>query len=78
VLTKFLLQTDNLEGLEKLGEAQPNTYPKALMSMASATGQDGKVKTTAILVLLLRLRQICCHPNLLWNVSGAISLLIFI
>ena len=62
------MQSDNYEGLQKLGEATSNECPKALLNMAN-TGRDGKVKTTAILVLLLRLRQICCHPNLLWNVS---------
>lgn len=47
------------------------TYSKVHEKLARMHGgtTDGRINATAILSLLLRLRQICCHPGLIHSVS---------
>lgn len=49
---------------------------KKLAEMQSKFGRGLEVNSAQILILLLRLRQICCHPGLIHSVSLFLTLII--
>lgn len=56
----------------------PNgAYYKLHQKFSQMAGQSKEVKSHEILVLLLRLRQICCHPGLIDSVSIVAGILLF-
>jgi hypothetical protein len=58
-----------------VGKPYPHEMNDELKAMHQKMKSMGDVKTFQILVLLLRLRQICCHPGLIESVSRYIWLM---
>ncbi|CAG0915009.1 unnamed protein product [Notodromas monacha] len=68
-LTALLEQREDGERLvQKLGNTPAKKDTFGGISGPKLPGKSNNVSVTAILVLLLRLRQICCHPHLLWTI----------
>jgi SNF2 family DNA or RNA helicase len=53
-----------------VGKPFPHEMNDELKAMHHKMNNMGDIKTFHILVLLLRLRQICCHPGLIESVSS--------
>lgn len=77
LFAQFLIQRENkndygVNPLERqLDRAKIEHYQKMYKKLfPQVHGKNSDVKSHDILVLLLRLRQICCHPGLINSVSN--------